>query len=116
MLQELEPPPSSPEPITSHTYDPAGKVLQTQQSANGSALRTTSATYTASGKQATTTDANGNVTRFAYDVLDRRIRVTDPIGRIATSAHDALSGLVPASNPAIAPDRHPFGSDFPPPL
>ena len=76
---------------TTYTYDPAGKVLQTQQSANGSVLRTTSATYTASGKPATTTDANGNVTRFAYDLLDRRTRVTDPMGRITTYAYDALS-------------------------
>lgn len=102
--------------VTAYTYDPAGKVLQTQQSANGSVLRTTSATYTASGKPATTTDPNGNVTRFAYDVLDRRTRITDPICRIATWAHDALSGLVPASNPAIVTGRHPFGSAFPPPL
>ena len=87
--------------VTAYTYDPAGKVLQTQQSANGSVLRTTSATYTASGKPATTTDANGNVTRFAYDLLDRRLRVTDPMGRITTYAYDALSRLVSASNPAI---------------
>ncbi|MBX9943888.1 MAG: hypothetical protein K2Y40_07395 [Reyranella sp.] len=93
---------SSPQGLkTTYTYDPAGKVLQTQQSSAGAVLRTTSATYTASGKPATTTDANGNVTRFAYDLLDRRTKVTDPMGRITTYVYDPLSRLVSASNPAI---------------
>ena len=38
------------------------------------------------------------------------------MGRITTYAYDALSRLVPASNPAIVTGRHPFGSAFPPPL
>jgi YD repeat-containing protein len=54
-------------------------------------LRTTSATYTLSGKPATTTDANSNVTRFTYDLFDRQTSVTDAMGRVTTSAYDAQS-------------------------
>jgi hypothetical protein len=38
--------------VTTNTYDPDGHVLQAQQSANGAVLRTTSTTYTLSGKPA----------------------------------------------------------------
>jgi len=67
--------------VTSLTYDPVGQLLKTQQSSNGSILRTTSATYTLTGKTATTTDAKNNTTTSAYDALDRVSRVTDPMGR-----------------------------------
>ena len=76
-------------------------LLQTQQSANGSVLRTTSSTWTASGKPATATDANGNVTRFAYDLLERRIRTVDPMGRTTTYAYDAVSRPTKAFNLAV---------------
>jgi uncharacterized protein RhaS with RHS repeats len=42
-------------------------VLQTAQSAAGTLLRTTAATYTLTGNTASATDANGNLTRYAYD-------------------------------------------------
>lgn len=87
--------------VTAYTYDPAGRVLQTQQSSGGSILRTTSTTYTPSGKPATSTDANGYVTRFAYDLLDRRTKVTDPMGRVTVYGYDTLSRLTSAANPAI---------------
>ena len=60
--------------VSANTYDADGRLLQVQQSAGGSVLRTTSSTYTPSGKVATATDPAGNVTRFAYDLLDRQIR------------------------------------------
>lgn len=42
-----------------------------------------------------------NVTRFAYDLLDRRTKVTDALGRMTVYGYDTLSRLVSASNPAI---------------
>ena len=77
--------------LSTTTYDPAGRVTQTQQTSRGAVPRTTSATYTVSGKPATATDANGNVTRFAYDILDRRTAVTDPMARTTIFTYDALS-------------------------
>ena len=63
------------------SYDPDSHLLQTQQSANGAALRTANATYTPAGKPATATDANGNVTTSTYDIADRLARVTEAMGR-----------------------------------
>ncbi len=57
--------------------------MQVQQSAGGCVVRITSSIYTPSGKVATATDPAGNVTRFAYDLLDRQTTVTDAMGRIA---------------------------------
>jgi RHS repeat-associated protein len=93
--------------MTSLTYDGNGQLLQTQQSANGAILRTTSATYTLTGKTATVTDANGNAlgnlpTRYSYDALDRVTSVTDPMGRVTAYGYDALSRQTAISNPAIS--------------
>jgi RHS repeat-associated protein len=88
-------------PMTTNTYDAAGRLLQTQQTAGGSVLRTASTTYTPSGKAATTTDANGSVTRFAYDLLDRRIKTVDPMARTATYTYDAVGRVRQAFNLAI---------------
>lgn len=64
-------------------------------------LRTTSTVYTRTGKPGTTTDANGNVTRYAYDLDDRLVSITDPVGRVTTLGYDALSRPTQASNLAI---------------
>ncbi len=47
-------------------------------------LRSTGATYTLTGEPATTTDANNNVTAFAYDVLDRLSSINQRIGQTVT--------------------------------
>lgn len=87
--------------VTANTYDPDGRLLQVQRSAAGSILRTTSTTYTPSGKVATTTDPKGNVTRNAYDLLERLASVTDAEGRITQFTYDALSRPYRTYNTAI---------------
>jgi YD repeat-containing protein len=72
--------------VTAFTYDPIGQLLQTQQSANGATLRQTSATYTPTGKLATATDANVNITHYAYDADDRLAGTTDPLGPCCSRA------------------------------
>ena len=57
--------------MTAYSYDPDGHVIQAQQSANSTVLRSTGATYTLTGKPATATGANNNTTSFSYDLLDR---------------------------------------------
>lgn len=91
--------PSQPGPlVTQFTYDPDGRLLQTQQSMTSTTLRTTSSTYTSTGKIATTTDANGNVTQLSYDTGDRLSSVTDPLGYTTTYAYDAMNRQTQASN------------------
>ncbi len=87
--------------VSANTYDADGRLLQVQQSAGGSVLRTTSSTYTPSGKVATATDPAGNVTRFAYDLLDRQITVTDAIGRVTQFTYDTLGRPWRTYNTAI---------------
>jgi len=62
--------------VTTNSYDADNRLLQVQQSSAGTVLRTTSATWTPTGKLATATDAKGNVTRYDYDLLDRQITLT----------------------------------------
>jgi YD repeat-containing protein len=66
--------------VTATTYDPDGRPVQARQSAGGTLLRQTSAAYSLSGKVLTSTDANGNVTRYTYDADDRLSSVVDPWG------------------------------------
>ena len=94
-------PAGQPSIITSNTYDADGRLLQVQQSAGGSVLRTTSSTYTPSGKVATATDPAGNVTRFAYDLLDRQTTVTDAMGRVAQLTYNTLGRPWRTYNTAI---------------
>jgi RHS repeat-associated protein len=94
--------PAAPSGVeTTLSYDADGRVLQNQQSAGGTTLRTTSATYTPTGKPKTTTDANGNVTRFSYDALDRLVSTTDAMGRVTTTVYDTLGRQTQVINPAI---------------
>ena len=87
--------------VTINAYDADGRPVQARQSNGGTLLRTTSATWTPTGKQATTTDANGNVTVNAYDLLDRLVRTTDAEGRVTTYEYDKVSRLIGVFNPAI---------------
>ncbi len=64
-------------------------------------MRQTSAAYSLTGKPVTSTDANGNVTRYAYDTDDRLSSVSDPLGRVTGIAYDALSRKIAVSNLAI---------------
>src|SRR2546429_6103838 len=87
--------------MTAYSYDPDGHVLQSQQSASGTVLRSTAATYTLTGKPATATDANNNTTSFSYDLLDRLASVKDAMGRTTSYGYDALSRQSSISNLAI---------------
>ncbi|MEW6437764.1 MAG: RHS repeat-associated core domain-containing protein [Pseudomonadota bacterium] len=87
--------------VTTFAYDPVGQLLQTQQSANCNILHTVKTSYTPTGKIATTTDANGNVTVNAYDADDRLSSVTDPLGRVTSYGYDALGRQISVSNLAI---------------
>jgi YD repeat-containing protein len=49
-------------------------------------LRNTRSTWTPTGKVAT--DANGNTTRYAYDLLDRQVTLTDAMGRVTEFTYD----------------------------
>jgi RHS repeat-associated protein len=98
-------PPSSPAApngvVTALSYDPDGRVVQMQQSANGVVLRTTSTSYTLSGKPASATDASGNVTAYNYDTVDRLASLTDAMGRVTSYAYDAVGRRTKVFNTAI---------------
>jgi len=87
--------------VTAYSYDADGRVIQASQSADGAVLRSTSSTYTPSGKVATATDANGDVTRNGYDVVDRLASVTDPAGNVTSYAYDTMSRQTGIFNAAI---------------
>src|SRR5262249_9690866 len=89
-LKTVTSPPTAAPPsgwLTIWTSEPDGHVPPTQQSAAGVVLRTTAASYTLTGKPATATDANGNVTRYAYDTVDRLAGITDAEGRVTGYAY-----------------------------
>jgi RHS repeat-associated protein len=86
---------------TTNTYDANGQVVQVSQSAGGAVLRTTSSTYTLTGKPETLTDARGNVTRFDYDLLDRRTSITDPMNRVTQFTYTVLGQPYRTYNTAI---------------
>jgi YD repeat-containing protein len=68
-----------PDRITRANYDAAGQLLSTLK-AYGTPIQQVYATYTYSqnGKQASVTDANGNLATMTYDGFDREIQWTFP--------------------------------------
>ena len=89
--------------VTTNSYDAEGRLLQAEQSAGGTVLRTASSTWTPTGKLASATDANGNTTRYAYDLLDRQVTLTDAMGRVTDFTYDAVSRPSKTFKRAIKP-------------
>jgi len=50
----------------------------------------TRTTYDLTGNTTSVTDASGNVTRYAFDRLNRLVTETDPLGAVTTSAYDLV--------------------------
>lgn len=68
-----------PDRITYNTYDAADQLAQVQKGFWTSAqINYATYTYTANGKQKDVTDANGNMSEFAYDGFDRLSKLTFP--------------------------------------
>jgi len=47
------------------------------------------------------TDPNGNVPCYDYDLLKRRVTLTDAMGRVTKFTYDAVSRLLQTANPEI---------------
>jgi RHS repeat-associated protein len=86
---------------TAFSLDPDGRVIQTQQTANGTVLNTTRTAYSNSGQPIQTTDANGNTTVYRYDSVDRLLTVIDALGRTTTYSYDNLGRRTGVFNAAI---------------
>jgi RHS repeat-associated protein len=70
--------------FTAFTYDALGR--QTKTTFVGA---TTQTAYDALGRVSSTTDANGNVTKYGYDDAGQRTSVTDALGHVSSFAYDA---------------------------
>ena len=64
--------------IVYNTYDALGRVLTTTRGYLSGTTMTERQTFTLNGQVATRTDANGNVSTYVYDGLDRVIRLRFP--------------------------------------
>lgn len=74
---------NGPDHITHNVYDFADRIIQVQTGyATGLQQTHLTRTFTPNGLQASLTDANGNVTTFEYDDIDRlsKIRYPNPTG------------------------------------
>jgi len=65
------------------TYEADNRPIQASSRRTGLSGAPPAPPYTPSGKAATATDANGNATRYSYDVLDRQATTVDALGRTA---------------------------------
>ncbi|MFC1438359.1 LamG-like jellyroll fold domain-containing protein [Streptacidiphilus sp. N1-10] len=66
--------------IQAATYDAAGRMTATaKESAGGTVLSSTSATYSANGYLTSSTDELGNTTTFGYDVLGELTSQVEPV-------------------------------------
>ena len=85
---------SSAAATTTYTYDPLGDLTQTAAPLG----RTTSSTYDGNGNKISDTDARQNVTKYAYDALNRLITTTYPTqpGTTSTKSYDFRNNVIDA--------------------
>ncbi len=85
--------------VTRYEYDPIDRltaVVQNERPGEPSDYQTNVRTgyeYDAAGNLLGIVDANGQATRFEYDLLDRLIRETDPIGSTWRYEYDPVGNL-----------------------
>jgi RHS repeat-associated protein len=96
----IEPPQTAPL-VTTYTYNQDGKLIETQQTLNGTVERTTTTGYGVTDKPWIATDADGNTSYFAYDADDRLSSTTDPVGNVTSFVYDAMSRKTEVFNLAI---------------
>jgi RHS repeat-associated protein len=58
-------------------------------------------TYDAHGNRLTAREPNGNVTRYAYDGLNRRIRLTNAAGDTTSTTYDAVGNVLTITAPNL---------------
>ncbi|CAD6548971.1 scabin-related ADP-ribosyltransferase [Paraburkholderia metrosideri] len=86
---------------TSYAYNERGDLLRTTD-ALGYAL---TSTYDAFGNRVAASDQNGNVTRFAYDALNRATQVISPTGSYVVTDYDAFGDTIRVTQDASAVTR-----------
>ncbi len=87
--------------VTLRTYDADDKLLTISAGSDAAPVRQLTNSYTRTGKIETTADANGNVTRYAYDAADRLVLATDAVGRATRMTYDAIGRKASIGNSAI---------------
>ena len=82
--------------VTTSVYDTDGNPtsVTVADATGGDASRTTSSTYDAAGRVASSTDAAGNTTTFGYDTYGNKTRQTDAAGGETDYAYDADGHLL----------------------
>ncbi|MDR2508799.1 MAG: DUF6531 domain-containing protein, partial [Candidatus Ancillula sp.] len=94
---------------TTTTYDLLGRAVQNcqvgidasalnLQVANEGARICTTTQYEQLGNTASTSDAQGGVTRYEYDPAGRRVKQIDPLGNITRMAYDELGRQIQQQN------------------
>jgi RHS repeat-associated protein len=82
--------------ITSSTYEPNFNKVTSSADALGNETRFT---YDAHGSLLTETDANGNVTAFAYNNFGQVTTIIDALGQTTTLTYDTFGNLVSITDP-----------------
>lgn len=79
---------------TTNIYDAMNRVVETLNPDGGS----NTTVYTATGQQASTTDANGNKTTYAYDDENRLILTTYADGTTTSSSYDSNGNRITSTD------------------
>ncbi|WP_177179225.1 RHS repeat-associated core domain-containing protein [Sphingomonas sp. OV641] len=84
---------SGPDRISKFSYDAVGRTTQVTAGYGTGTTATEGTAYTPNGQTASVTDANGNVTSYGYDGLDRLRTTTYPGGSAETLQYDASGNV-----------------------
>ena len=68
--------------------------------------RVTEIGYDAAGNRISTTDAQGRLTQYRYDALDRLVEIIDPLDQSTRFAYDARDNLIRVTDPNGHPTQY----------
>jgi RHS repeat-associated protein len=91
-----------------YSYDTSHLLLTTK---DGRDNRLRLSTYDTAGRLATDTDALGNVTRYAYDLIARTTTTTNPDTGVVTQTFDDRGLLLSETDPLGRITRHEYDAD-----
>ena len=86
--------------VTTNVYDADNELVKvTIKNPAGTVLSSRSQSYDKAGNVATQTNGRGQVTRYAYDLLNRETSVTNPLGRTTSYGYDPAGNRTSLTDP-----------------
>ncbi len=92
--------------LRTYDYDRRDQRIRSIDHLSPTEKQVTEIGYDAAGNRISITDAEGRLTQYRYDTLDRLVEVIDPLGQSTAFAYDVRDNLVAVTDPNGHPTQY----------